>query len=160
MSRTERDKGRKGEAEVAAIYTAAGLAVRGLEGSGDHLIVCGPSAWPMLHSEVKRQETARPWAWFEQAQAEAPAGATPVVAFRRNRSPWLALLPLEELAAIVGQAVGVRPMSAYKGRAESCPLCCIEWVDLAPVLVCPNCGNQTVQMPLDAARARGGMPPC
>lgn len=160
MSRAERDKGLKGEAEVSAIYTAAGLTVRGLEGSGDHLVVCGPGVWPTLHSEVKRHETARPWAWFEQARAEAPPGTTPVVAFRRNRSPWLALLPLDELAAIVGAAVGVAPPARFVGRSESCPRCCIEWEDLAPVLVCPNCGNPTVQLPLDAARARAGMPPC
>lgn len=103
MSRTERDKGRKGEAEVAAIYAAAGLQVRGLEGSGDHLVVCEPSSGRVLHSEVKRQETARPWAWWEQASTEAPAGTMPVVAFRRNRSRWLAIVDLEQLAELLGQ---------------------------------------------------------
>lgn len=104
MSRTERDKGRKGEAEVAAIYRAAGLEVRGLEGGGDHFIACGAGGELVLHSESKRCETARVWAWFEQASTEAPAGAVPVVAFRRNRSPWLGLLELERLAAIAAAA--------------------------------------------------------
>jgi hypothetical protein len=101
VSRAERDKGRVGEAEVAAIYQAAGLQVRGLEGSGDHLIVCEPSSGLVLHSEVKRQETARPWAWWAQASEEAPPGTMPVVAFRRNRSRWLAIVDLEQLAKLL-----------------------------------------------------------
>lgn len=104
MSRSERDKGRAGEAEVAAIYAAAGLQVRGLEGSGDHLIVCTGANAPTIHSEVKRQETARPWAWFEQARSEAPPGTVPAVAFRRNRSPWLVMLPLEAFAELLAAA--------------------------------------------------------
>lgn len=99
MSRAERDKGRTGEREVAAIYEGAGFEVRGLEGSGDHLIVCDPAGGVVIHSEVKRQETARVWAWWEQASTEAPAGTIPVVHFRRNRSRWLALIDAETLAA-------------------------------------------------------------
>lgn len=101
MSRSERDKGRKGEREVAALYEARGLEVRGLEGSGDHLIVCASSSGITLHSETKRQETARPWAWWEQATAEAPPGAIVVVHFRRNRSPWLAMIEARQLAYLL-----------------------------------------------------------
>lgn len=97
MSRTERDKGRKGEAEVAELYRRHGFEVRGLEGGGDHLVACGPASGLIVHSEVKRQEVARPWLWWEQARSEAPAGTMPVVMFRRNRSRWLALVDGEEL---------------------------------------------------------------
>lgn len=100
MTSRERAKGVKGEREVAAIFQHAGLEVRGLEGAGDHLVVCGNGV--TLHSEVKRQEVARPWLWWEQASTEAPQGTVPVVAFRRNRSPWLALVQLEDLATLVG----------------------------------------------------------
>jgi hypothetical protein len=103
VSRSARDKGLKGEAEVAAIYAAAGLQVRGLEATGDHLVVCEPSSGLVIHSESKRQETARPWLWWEQASTEAPPGTMPVVAFRRNRSPWLAIVDLEQLAALLGR---------------------------------------------------------
>lgn len=98
MSKSERVKGRTGEAEVAEVWRRHGMTVRGLEGGGDHVVVCGAGGELVLHSEVKRQETARPWAYWEQAIAEAPPGSVPVVAFRRNRSPWLALLSLESLA--------------------------------------------------------------
>lgn len=101
MSRRERDKGRVGEAEVANIYRAHGLTVRGLEGGGDHLLACPADGMPAFHSEVKRQETARVWDWFAQAQAEAPPGAVPLVAFRRNRSPWLGLIALDHLATLI-----------------------------------------------------------
>jgi hypothetical protein len=103
MSKRERDKGRKGEAEVAAIYRRHGLDVRGLEGSGDHLIVCEPSTGLVIHSEVKRQETARVWAWWEQASSETEAGASTAVAFRRNRSPWLTLTTTEAHAELLAR---------------------------------------------------------
>jgi hypothetical protein len=103
MSRTEREKGRKGEAEVAAIYRRHGLEVRGLEGTGDHLVVCGPASGLVLHSETKRQETARVWLWWEQASSEAAPGAMPLVHMRRNRSPWLAVLELERFAGMVAR---------------------------------------------------------
>lgn len=112
MASRERRKGVGGEREVAAIYAAAGLTVRGLEGAGDHLVVCG--AGLTLHSEVKRQETARPWQWLAQAEAEAPAGTVPVVAFRRSRGQWYAMLTLEDLAAIVaGAAASQRVADGY-----------------------------------------------
>lgn len=108
MSRSERDKGRNGEREVAAMYERLGFAVRGLEATGDHLIVVSPRLGLVMHSEVKRQETARPWAWWEQASSEAPAGTFPVVHFRRNRSRWLAIVDAEKLAELLA-AVGGHP---------------------------------------------------
>ncbi len=107
MGRAERAKGVKGEREVAVIFEAAGLEVRGLEGVGDHVVVCSRHGGIALHSEVKRQEVARPWAWFEQAYAEAEPGSIPVVAFRRNRSPWLAIVELHHLARLAALAGGL-----------------------------------------------------
>lgn len=101
MSRRERDKGVAGEREVAAMYEALGFEVRGLEGAGDHLIVCDLASELVLHSEVKRHETARPWAWDAQAEAEAPAGTLPVVHFRRSRSPWLVQLRAERFVTVL-----------------------------------------------------------
>lgn len=103
MGNSERRKGVTGEAEVRAIYEAAGLTVRGLEGIGDHLVLCEqyPGQVVTVHSESKRQEVARVWAWWEQAEAETPSGALTVVAFRRNRSPWLALVRLDVLAELL-----------------------------------------------------------
>jgi hypothetical protein len=106
MSRVSRDKGLRGEAEVRKVWESHGFTVRGLEGEGDHAVTIRLTHkvvpfFATLHSEVKRQETARPWAWMQQAAAEAPPGAVPVVAFRRNNSQWLALIPLDDLARLL-----------------------------------------------------------
>lgn len=108
MSRSERDKGRKGEAEVAALWRVAGGEVRGLEGVGDHLVITPGLFGPTIHSEVKRQETARVWAWWEQASSEAPLGTMPVVHLRRNRSPWLALVDAATLAGLLCELARLR----------------------------------------------------
>lgn len=101
MSRSERDKGVRGEREVLDCFERHGIEIRGLEATGDHLAFAGGRA---IHVETKRQETARPWAWWDQASSEAPKGTTPVVAFRRSRSPWLAIVDLEWLVAMLAQS--------------------------------------------------------
>jgi hypothetical protein len=94
MARKSRDKGLSGEREVAAVYIDHGFAVRGLEGLGDHLVV---GHGLVIHSEVKRTESIRLWDCLAQCWSEAPAGTLPVLAYRRNRSPWTATLRLEDL---------------------------------------------------------------
>lgn len=101
MSGRERRKGVAGEREVLAIYREAGLEVRGLEATGDHLVIGGCR---VLHSESKRQEVWRPHLWIAQAEQEAPASTVPVVAMRRSRGRWYGLLPLEDLAFIVHES--------------------------------------------------------
>jgi len=94
VARRERAKGVRGEREVLELLERHGFEVRGLESSGDHLAL---GHGVTLHVETKRQEVARPWAWYEQASSEAPSGTIPLVAFRRSRSPWLALVELDVL---------------------------------------------------------------
>ena len=97
MSNTSRRKGLNGEHEVAAIWMAAGFAVRNLEHTGDHLVIGRPGL--TIHSEVKRRERINVWELIAQMEAETPQGAMPVGAFRRNRGRWYAVVPLEDLAA-------------------------------------------------------------
>jgi hypothetical protein len=113
MPRASRDKGLRGEHEVAAIFRAQGFEVRGLEGVGDHLCIMAPRVpafGPVLsanldaltiHSEVKRQERLQLWQWVAQLEAEAPPGTLPLLSFRRNRSPWYACTPLEQLVKVL-----------------------------------------------------------
>lgn len=108
MTRSEREKGARGEREVAAIFRAHGFDCErtpnsgGLRFRGDLLGLLG------VHVEVKRQEIARPWAWWEQAKSEAAESVAPVmplVAFRRNDSEWLAIVPLDALAEMMWDAL-------------------------------------------------------
>lgn len=146
MSRASRDKGLRGEREVAALYEARGFEVRGLEATGDHLIVGGAQAGPTVHSEVKRQETARVWAWWEQAADEAPAGTVPAVHFRRNRSRWLVLLDAEQFADLLAELVKLRELEVYGADPldawRSCDRCRIEYhAEVAPA-TCGGCGGE------------------
>jgi Holliday junction resolvase len=113
MANRERRKGAEGERQVANIFRAHGFDCDrtpnsgGLRFKGDLYGLAG------VHIEVKRQETARPWAWIAQAEkdawAETEAGRhvfaplLPVVAFRRNASSWYAIVPLEELARLLAE---------------------------------------------------------
>jgi hypothetical protein len=99
--RAERAKGARGELEVVGLVQAAGwpMARRTHDGREQALrgdIANGPAG---VHLEVKRQERASVWSWWEQATADA-GNAMPVVAFRRSRSAWLAVAELDELLAL------------------------------------------------------------
>src|SRR5438132_7030509 len=113
MGSASRRKGLAGEREVADLWRAHGFEVRGLEGEGDHLVICAPRYTQsetrltfdhtalMIHSEVKRQETMKVWQWLAQLEAEAPPGTLPLLSFRRNRSAWYGCAPLEQLVKVL-----------------------------------------------------------
>lgn len=97
-----RAKGKTGELEFKDLLREHGWADarRGQQRSGvDQADVIGGP--PGVHFEVKRVEALNVWAAFEQAERDAPAGTTPVVAMRRNRSRWLAVLPIEVLLELL-----------------------------------------------------------
>lgn len=99
VTAASRRKGVVGEREVAAAWQAAGATVRGLEGAGDHLVICADAL--TLHSEVKRAERLKIPEWWRQTAAEAPQGTVPVLHHRQNRGEWLVTLRLDDLAALV-----------------------------------------------------------
>ena len=109
MSRAERAKGVRAEREVAAIFRAHGFDCARTPNSGGLRVKGDLTGDVPAHVEVKWQEVARPWLWFEQASSEAPAGVLPVVAFRRSRSPWLAIVPLDALATMLGRMPAAWP---------------------------------------------------
>ncbi len=108
MANRERRKGVTGELEVAAIFRHVGFDCDRTPNSGALRIAGDLYGTVPAHIEVKRQEVARPWQWFEQASTEAPAGVMPVVAFRRSRSPWLGIVPLAELAELLAELAEAR----------------------------------------------------
>jgi hypothetical protein len=100
VSKRERDKGLRGELEVAHILAEHGLALRNLERSGDQLVYL-PTQDAWLHVECKRQERLCIPEWNRQAASEAPEGTTPVVCYRRSREPWYVSLPLDQFLDLV-----------------------------------------------------------
>jgi hypothetical protein len=101
VSRTERTKGTGGELEVAAVFTRAGFDCSRTPNSGALRIRGDLHGDLPVHVEVKRQETARPWLWAAQATADAGAGERWLVAMRRSRSTWLAMLPLDDVVRLL-----------------------------------------------------------
>jgi hypothetical protein len=104
MARAQRDKGVRGEREVAAILRAHGFTARRdgrLAADLDHNAAG-------VHFEVRRRETLALAAWMRDAEAAA-SGRIPVVAHRRNGEAWQATLPLDELVRLLALERDLRP---------------------------------------------------
>lgn len=108
MGKLSRNKGKRGEAEVAHILQAAGYADAkrtaqrcGRDGTADVI------GLPGFHIEVKRCETTRIHDWLDQARRDSrETGARPIVVHRRSGEPWLATISLSDLLdALAGNAV-------------------------------------------------------
>ena len=112
MSRAEREKGAEAEREVAAILTAAGFPASRNARNGKSAEDIA-HAIPGVYLEVKRRETTKIWEWIAQAREDCHRSGdhmrtglglwprTPLVVFRRNRSEWLACLPLDDLLELL-----------------------------------------------------------
>lgn len=98
MSRSQREKGKRGERDAAkAVSMAFGVRCRrGVQYQG------GPSSAdiqveiPGIHWEIKFVEREAVRAWVKQAIADAGT-KVPVVMHRKSRAPWLITLPLERV---------------------------------------------------------------
>ena len=97
-----RQKGKVGELEFAAFLREHGFvdARRGVQyhGGAESPDVVGI---PGLHIEVKRCERGSLYAWLSQATDDAGAGKIPVVAHRRSRKQWAAILSFENLIELM-----------------------------------------------------------
>lgn len=111
MSRASRQKGARGEREVRDIFRAAGfLGCERTPNSGGLFLPGDLTGLSGLHVEVKRAERIELAKWLAQVEDDCPAGAVPVLAFRRSRQPWRAVVPLTvfaDFAAIAQREKGV-----------------------------------------------------
>jgi Holliday junction resolvase len=100
MSASQKNKGKRGERELARFLTERGHpSRRGVQFSGspdspDVLCTSLP-----FHIECKRCERISIYDALEQAEGDADGPA--LVAHRRNCKPWLAILRLDDLLALV-----------------------------------------------------------
>ena len=107
-----RDKGCRGEREVAELLRARGWpARRGQQHSGSPDspdVAGGPPGW---HIEVKRVEALRLYPAMAQAIRDAGADQTPVVLHRPNGREWVAILRLDDWLDLVGDPPPAGPPS-------------------------------------------------
>lgn len=96
MSKFSRDKGKRGEREVALILREHGFEARrgqqycGANGDADVIGI------PGLHIEVKRTEKFRMYEALDQARNDAREDELPVVFTRKNNCDWVACLRLDD----------------------------------------------------------------
>ena len=101
MGKTSRDKGKRGEREVASILKSYGYdARRGVQyqGGTDSPDVVG---LPHIHIEVKRTERLDLYGALTQSKADA-GDDMPVVIHRKNNCEWVVIQPLEDWLALYG----------------------------------------------------------
>lgn len=102
MGKMSRDKGKRGEREVAALFRAHGFgAYRGQQyrGGGDSPDVI--HSIPNVHVEVKFVEALSLYKALEKERAEADKHKVPVVFHRRKSKPWVVILYADDFLRMV-----------------------------------------------------------
>ncbi len=92
-----RDKGARGERELAAFLQSHGVAARrGQQNSGGADSPDVKHDIPGIHIECKRTEVLSLYVALAQAIKDAGAALTPTVWHKRNNKPWLVILRAED----------------------------------------------------------------
>jgi len=98
MGKTSREKGKRGERELAEELRKLGIdARRGMQFSGSPDSPDVITSIDGIHIECKRVEKLHLYPSLQQATNDAGDGKIPLVAHRRNRSPWIVILYLDDL---------------------------------------------------------------
>ena len=96
MGKASRDKGKRGERELAHVLNEYGYkARRGVQYSGgpDSPDVVG---LPGIHIEVKRTEKLNLEAAMQQARDDSDVFELPAVFHRKNNKPWIVIMDLDD----------------------------------------------------------------
>lgn len=103
-----RDKGKRGECEVARLLRAHGFdGHRGQQfhGGKDSPDVTG---LPGAHIEVKRTERFSLYEALEQSEGDSGPDEIPLVFHRRNEKRWTVVLDADEFLRIYARAIGAK----------------------------------------------------
>jgi hypothetical protein len=104
MGRSQRDKGKRGEKELAAILSDwLGVKINrnlGQERDSGSDVTTGRVRW-----EVKRVEALRIMDWCKQVEAASSAGDIPIVAFRQDGQEWRCVIRLTDLLPLLREEV-------------------------------------------------------
>lgn len=106
IGKASREKGKRGEREVAKIFREAGYpeARRTSQYCGKTGDASDVTGVPGLHLEVKFVEKEAVRSWYGQAVRDAEAadrGDVPVVIHRKTHQPWLVTLSLDDFIKIL-----------------------------------------------------------
>lgn len=96
MGKMSRDKGKRGEREVASLFRQYGFGARRgqqYHGGADSPDVVGV---PGLHIEVKRTERLSLYDALAQAKRDAGEEELPVVIHRKNDSEWVVIMSFSD----------------------------------------------------------------
>lgn len=113
MGKMQREKGKRGERELAGILKDHGYDCRrgqqfcGTAGDADVI------GLPGIHIECKRVERLNLQEAMDQAGRDAREGELPAVFHRRDRSGWLVTMRLEDWIGFTGSG---KPGERQKGR--------------------------------------------
>lgn len=103
--RHSRNKGKRGEREVAKIFQKAGFpARRSVQYNGRPGTAADVVGVPGLHIEVKLVERESIRAWYRQAEMDASASQEqeiPIVVHKKSREPWLVTLSLDDFVKLI-----------------------------------------------------------
>lgn len=106
LGKREQRKGRNGEIELVRILNECGIpaAVGAPLNYGSEADITNI---PGLHAECKRTEKIRLSDWLEQAEADAAkfADGAPTIFWRKNRSPWMVFMRLQDWLELYGRAL-------------------------------------------------------
>jgi len=104
MGKASREKGKRGEREVAGILRQHGYdSKRGVQyhGGPDSPDVVG---LPGYHIEVKRVERLDLQRAYRQSESDAAADEVPLVIHRRSHEPWMVTMTLDDfLEKVMGE---------------------------------------------------------
>lgn len=117
MGKASRDKGKRGEREVAELLRDHGIpARRGVQYAGgtDSPDVIGLEG---VHIEVKRTEVLRLYPALEQAMAETRPGDIATVWHRPNGRPWAVIMLAADFIALM-RALGPTNPATRSARGE------------------------------------------
>ena len=109
--KNSKKKGKLGELEAAAVLSR----VLGVSARRGQQFCGGPDSpdivtdLPGIHFEVKRTERPSIYKMVDQAIRDA-GESVPVVLFRSNRKPWLAIVPLEQLKDLAERICEATPV--------------------------------------------------
>lgn len=110
MGLGSRTKGARGELEAAEALTRIGLdCARTAQRTGKTGLPDLHCEDLNLHIEVKRTERLNPYRYMDQALSDSQrTKRTPLVVMRSSHRPWLILIRLDDLPALVDEVLRAR----------------------------------------------------